>query len=112
MKTLCKIRSLCRAITAFEKEMERVCHLSLNEGMLLCILSNEKLMTSGEIAEALDLTPSNTSKIIRSLEQKGFLHRDLGNQDKRQMYFSLTDAGTRQLDVIHSDELQIPDLLK
>ena len=39
--------------------------LSLNEGMLLCTLLNTPKLTSSEIAEALGLSASNASKIIR-----------------------------------------------
>ncbi len=95
METLCKIRDLYRAIAEFETRFEKAHHLCLNEGMLLCCLSRKKRLSSGEIAEQLGLSNSNTSKVIRSVEDKGYIERNLGDCDKRQMYFSLTEAQSR-----------------
>ena len=63
--------------------------LSLNEGMLLCTLLNTPKLTSSEIAEALGLSASNASKIIRSVEEKKLITRLVGKADKRQMHFAL-----------------------
>lgn len=83
METLCKIRDLYRAIAEFETRFEKAHHLCLNEGMLLCCLSRKKRLSSGEIAEQLGLSNSNTSKVIRSVEDKGYIERNLGDCDKR-----------------------------
>lgn len=64
METLCKIRDLYRAIAEFETRFEKAHQLCLNEGMLLCCLSRKKRLSSGEIAEQLGLSNSNTSKVI------------------------------------------------
>lgn len=82
METLCKIRDLYRAIAEFETRFEKAHHLCLNEGMLLCCLSRKKRLSSGEIAEQLGLSNSNTSKVIRSVEDKGYIERNLGDCDK------------------------------
>ena len=76
METLCKIRDLYRAIAEFETRFEKAHHLCLNEGMLLCCLSRKKRLSSGEIAEQLGLSNSNTSKVIRSVEDKGYIERN------------------------------------
>lgn len=111
METLCKIRTIYKAVTSFENEMESMYHLGLNEGMLLCSLSSSERMSSGEIADVLGLTPSNTSKVIRSVEMKGMIERVLGEVDKRQMYFSLTEKGKIVLADIRCDNIKVPDLL-
>ena len=46
-------------------------------------------LTSSEIAEALGLSTSNTSKVIRSVEGKKLITRLIGKEDKRQMRFLL-----------------------
>ena len=84
MNTLCKIREVSRAIAEFEQRFEQEYHLSINEGVLLCCLARHGELSSGEIAEVLRLTCSNTSKVIRSVERKGFVTRKLGEDDKRQ----------------------------
>lgn len=112
METLCKIRDIYRAVAAFEVEFEKQHNLCLNEGMLLCTLSKVERLSSGEIAEALGLTTSNTSKVIRSVEDKELIERDLGRVDKRQMYFSLTEKGRQALSKINCNNQKIPDLLQ
>ena len=96
MEDLCKIRDVYRAIAEFETQFMQQYNLSLNEGMLLCTLLNTPRLTSGEIAEALGLTCSNTSKLIRSVEEKKLIARIIGKVDKRQMHFSLTAEGKEQ----------------
>ena len=112
MKTLCRIRDINRAVSTFETEMIKKHHLCLNEGMLLCTLSKEEQLTSGEIADTLGLTASNASKVIKSVEDKALVKRVIGDVDKRQMYFSLTSSGREALAKIDCGNIELPDLLK
>lgn len=112
METLCKIRDIYRSIIDFEIRFEKCHNLSLNEGMLLCSLMKEGRLSSGEIAFLLRLTTSNTSKVIRSAEEKGLIERELGDKDKRQMYFVLTPEGRTKLEAVKCEQVEIPELLK
>ena len=100
METLCRIRDIYRAIAEFEVKFMQEFDLSLNEGMLLCTLLNTPKLTSSEIAEALGLSASNTSKVIRSVEDKKLITRLVGKTDKRQMHFALTPEGKSRITVI------------
>ncbi len=111
MDTLCRIREISRTIAEFEQRFEQQYRLSMNEGVLLCCLARHGELSSGEIAETLRLTCSNTSKVIRSVENKGFVMRKLGEDDKRQMYFSLTEAGRAELDRLQPCSVALPELL-
>lgn len=108
---LCKIRDVYRAIYEFEIGFQERYDLCLNEGMLLCSL-NEKERTSTDLATVLGLTTSNTSKVIKLVEKKGLVERKIGEVDKRQMYFSLTQEGKKRISSIKCNELEIPELLK
>ena len=101
-KCICHLRSIYRAITALEQEMQKLHGININEGMLLCLLSENKSLTSGEIAEALGLTCSNTSKIIS---------RVMGKTDKREMYFSLSAAGKKRLEEMKDCDWELPEIL-
>ena len=70
MEDLCKIRDVYRAIAEFETQFIQQYNLSLNEGMLLCALLDNPRLNAGEIAEALGLSHSYTSILIRSVEEK------------------------------------------
>lgn len=104
VKTLCKIRDLYRSISEFELKFQESHDISLNEGMLLCTLSDKKL-SSSEIAEVLGLTNSNASKVIKSVEKKGLVERTIGEHDKRQMYFVLSEKGSDRLTSIKCQDI-------
>ena len=112
MEKLCRIRELQRAVNRFEAALERSYGICLNEGMALCSLSKAGRLSCGELGEMLGLTPSNTSKVLRSVEGKGYVNRELGTNDKRQMYFSLTEKGRVLLGSINCEEIETPELLK
>lgn len=111
VKTLCQIRDIYRAIAEFEIDFQHNFDMCLNEGMLLCSLNINKY-SSSEIAEVLGLSNSNTSKVIKSVEKKGLVKRMVGKDDKRQMYFVLTDTGRKKLEAIKCGEFAIPEILK
>lgn len=110
MKKFCVIRDICRSIGEYENEFYKVHSMCLNEGMVLCSLKEGRL-SSGEIAAKLNLTCSNTSKLLRSVEEKGYIERDMGEHDRRQMYFTLTSEGEKFLEIIEKDEVPVPEPL-
>lgn len=112
MESFCKIRDVYRAITDFEAQFEKRYGLGLNEGSLLCALHEMGRLSSGDIAKQLNLTQSNASKVIRAAENKGLVQRSLGDDDKRQMYFSLTPEGERCLTRLHCCDIEVPAVLK
>lgn len=107
---LCKIREIYRTIQLFEQDFEKEYQISLNEGMLLCILAKAGTASSGYLANELGLTCSNTSKVIKSVEKKGLIARELGQQDRRQMYFSLSPGGEQLLGKIKCSGLEMPEI--
>ncbi|MDD2961551.1 MAG: MarR family transcriptional regulator [Muribaculaceae bacterium] len=111
MDKLCKIRDVQRGVISFELQFEKRYGICMNVGMLLCSLSKTERLSSGELGELLGLTPSNMSKVIASAENKNLIERFLCKEDKRQMRFSLTDAGRALIASINCDDLSIPDVL-
>ena len=100
----CAIRELQRQIESFEEELRREYGICLNEGMALCSLGHAGELSSGELGELLALTPSNTSKVLASVESKGLVVRALGAKDRRRMYFSLTEKGHELLQSVNNCE--------
>ncbi|MDL2209160.1 winged helix DNA-binding protein [Parabacteroides sp. OttesenSCG-928-O15] len=111
VSTLCQIRDVYRAIYEFELNFQQSHNLGLNEGMLLCSL-NAQTYSSNELATILGLTSSNTSKVIKSVEKKRLIKRIVGKEDKRQMYFTLTELGRKKLESIKCAEFNIPESLR
>lgn len=111
MKRLCKIRDLQHTITSLEHSFNNKYGICFNEGALLCLLSEkEEPLTSGEISELLNLSHSNASKVISSAEDKGYIHRELGHHDKRNMYFNITTDGKNLMESIDYSILNIDEL--
>ncbi|HIR38735.1 MAG TPA: MarR family transcriptional regulator [Candidatus Limisoma gallistercoris] len=108
---LCKIRDLQRSIAQFESAFEKRYGISLNEGMVLCSLKKSSKLSAAELGNLLGLTHSNTSKVIKSVESKGYILRTIGNYDKRQMYFSLTDQGKQIIASVKCDMTGMPEIL-
>ena len=105
MNTICKMRDIYKALSVFETAFE--------EAMVLCALREAgKEITSTAISERTEMAPSHTSKVIRAVEDKGLIRRSLGEVDKRQMYFSLTEAGKKRLDELDLDKVEVPEILK
>lgn len=109
-KELCRIRDVARAVAHFEQNLQTEFGLNLNEAMLLCSLFEQEIRSSGEIGQLLGLTSSNASKVICSVEKKGFIKRSYGRNDKRQMYFSLTTKGSEKIEQLRSSDIFIPDV--
>lgn len=113
---LCRIRDIQRSVAAFEQAFTRVYGLSLNEGMVLCSLSQGEPLSAGQLGELLGLSASNASKVLAAAEHKGLVERSLGTTDRRQMYFSLTASGYALLahirEGMRAGEVECPELLR
>ncbi len=107
------MRDVYKALADFETAFEKEYSLSLNEAMVLCALQESgREMTASAIGERTGMTPSNVSKVIRSVEDKGLIQRSIGQVDKRQMNFCLTDAGKERLHALSLEKVPIPQLFR
>ncbi|HEY9551134.1 MAG TPA: winged helix DNA-binding protein [Prevotella sp.] len=109
---ICRLRDVYRAIAALDNNFQKCFGLNINEAMLLCTLNEKGQLTSGEIADCLGLSCSNTSKVIASVEKQGLLRRRMGKEDRRQMNFSLTKKGTEMLSKVKCDAIELPEVLQ
>ena len=64
----------------------------------LDLLDQHGLMTTGEIAGSLDLSRGVVSKLIKSLESKGWVSVKETPKDRRVRTVALTTIGKRELD--------------
>lgn len=108
---ICLLRDICNSIARYEQLFLTEHSITLNEGMVLCSLKRSS-RSSGEIAKEINLACSNTSKLIRTIEEKGLIKRDVGVEDRRQMYFSLSESGKSKLKEIEEGTLQFDEPLK
>lgn len=111
VKAFCRIREIHKAVCDIETRLEHEFGVNLNECILLCLLSSEGSLSSGDIAEKMGLTHSNASKVIKSAENKGLVERSLGSCDKRQMYFSVTASGADKLGTVDAGIWEWPECI-
>ena len=105
------MRELLKALSELETQLINTYGISLNEAMVLCSIGGETV-TAGTIVERTGMTPSHASKTISLIEKKEMVTRHLGRQDKRQMYFTLTEKGKNCLEEIKKQGVDIPELLR
>ncbi len=107
MEEICKIKDLYRTLYIFEREFQAKNDITINEAMLLCSLKEGSPRSAHEICEFIGLSSSRGSRIINTTEQKGFIKRNMGKEDKRQMIFTLTESGKSKLDEMNKKKLEI-----
>ncbi len=111
MEKLCRIRDIQRSVIKFERDFMAHYGICLNGAMALYILNQHSELTAGEISSLLQLTPSNTSKVISSIEDREYIERSFCSKDKRQMRFKINTKGKKLLDSIDCKKLGICESL-
>lgn len=54
-------------------------------------------VTGSELAELMEQTLSSVSKMIKNLEEKGYVTRNPSSKDRRVSYIAVTDKGRRKI---------------
>lgn len=111
MKLVCRIREIYKGLSELESEFLRVFGNNVNEMVVICSLSEGRLSAS-EISLKTGMTASHLSKVMKLVENKGFVVREFGEMDKRQMYFELSNEGIELLRMVDEVDLHIPELLR
>lgn len=110
MELICVVRDVYKALGEFEVKFMNKFGICVNEMIVLCSLSEERLSAS-KLSEKTGMRASHLSKVIRSAEDKNLITRKLGETDRRQMYFKLTDEGCKMLEFYDKNRMVIPDIL-
>ncbi|CAK7079057.1 MAG: hypothetical protein PARBA_03310 [Parabacteroides sp.] len=110
MESICIIKDIYKTLYQFEKAFADVHEITINEAMLLCCLKDGETKSAGTICEYIGLSNSRVSKVITSVENKGYIRRNINKEDKRQMFFSLTSAGKEKVRQMMNAELRFDGL--
>lgn len=85
--------------------MERI-GLYRGQAILLLTLAEgdgqQTLLTHSEIAEKLHISPAAASKVIKRMEELGYVQRDPDPNDERVSRVTLLEGGRAKLDDIHA----------
>ena len=75
-------------------ESVRRCHLPPGEmGILRCLCENTGPVTPRELCARMRVRPPTVSAMLSRMEQKNLILRLPGEEDRRQIFLSVTDAG-------------------
>lgn len=110
METICRLKDIYKALYNFEKEFAETNGITINEGMVLCCMKDGQPHVATNLCEFVGLSNSRVSRIINSVESKGFIMRQIGVEDKRQMVFTLTDQGRQKIEEMMRKDLDLSDL--
>ena len=110
MEAICVIKDIYKTLYQFEKTFSDVHEITINEAMLLYCLKDNQPKSAGTICEYIGLSNSRVSKVITSVENKGFIDRTMSKEDKRQMFFSLTPKGKEKVQKMMNAELRFDGL--
>lgn len=112
MEEICKLKDIYKSLYNFEKEFAEKNGITINEGMVLCCMKDGKPKSANELCGFVGLSNSRVSRIINTVETKGYIIREMGAVDKRQMIFTLTEAGSQKIKEIMKQELNLSELVK
>lgn len=111
MESICQIKNIYKALYTFEKEFAIRFSMTINEAMLLCCMKDRKPHSAFDIAEFIGLSNSRVSKIITTVEEKGWIRREIGTEDKRKMIFTLSESGEEVVQRMMKQPLSFNDML-
>lgn len=111
MIRFCDLIEEYRAINEFEQRFHSTSNLCVNEAILLCLLHKENSLSASEIVSQLFLPAPHVSKLIKSLEKKGYISRKIDKKDKRKMIFSLNKNGVEKIQQISAYGVQLASLV-
>ena len=75
------------------KRMEAAAGVSAAQRMVLRILNKKPRATAGAVAKVLRVHPSTLTGVLRRLEERGLVKREVDEEDRRRALFTLTKAG-------------------
>lgn len=110
MEAICKLKDIYKALYHFEKEFSEKNGITINEGMILCCLKNGEPKSANELCDFVGLSNSRVSRVLNTIESKGYIERKIGTLDKRQMIFTLTDLGKQKMEEMLSKDIDLSQL--
>lgn len=110
MEQICKLKDIYKALYNFEKKFAEENGITINEGMILCCLKDGKPRSANDLCDFVGLSHSRVSRVINTVEEKGYIIREMGIKDKRQMIFTLSEQGKKKVKEMLKREMNFSEL--
>lgn len=110
MEPICKLKEIYKVLYTFEKGFAENNGITINEAMVLCCMKDGEPKAASQLCEFVGLSNSRVSRVINTMESKGFISREMGLKDKRQMIFTLTNLGLEKIKDMQSQNTAFSSL--
>lgn len=75
--------------------------LTVLESRLLLEIYENKLQTANDLVSFLDIDKGYLSRVLKSLEKRGYIEQTIDDLDKRSKLLGLTELGRNTLEIIN-----------
>lgn len=93
LRILRALRRITRSIALHSRQLAAVSHITAPQLMCLRTVITHGPLTATAISRDMHVSPSTVVGILDRLEDKGFVRRERGREDRRIVFVSVTDAG-------------------
>ena len=90
-----------------QEHIRMICNLSIAEYRGIMAQKNGEEMSCQEIAKAMDLSPSRSSRVIDNLVRKGYFIRKTNRNDRRSVAVTLSTKGNEVKEKIKQNRDQL-----
>ena len=118
-EALAEFRYQIRRFQRFSEEVARAAELEPQQHQLLLAVKGapDGQLTIGGVAERLQIQHHSAVELVARAEARGLVNRYRGEIDRRQVFVTLTEAGTtalQELSAAHHREMQTaaPELIR
>ncbi len=95
------LMNICRMRARLADQLMEKSHIFRGQGMMLMFISAHDGLTHSEIADWLKISPAAATKVIKRLEEEGYLQRRPDANDERVSRVFIRDEGRAVIDDIH-----------
>lgn len=97
-QVLIELRRILRATQLNARDLARVSGMTTSQLIVLQNLKAHGEMTPRQIALSMNLTQATVTSLLDRLQERGWIIRRRGEQDRRRVHVQITEAGRKQLE--------------
>lgn len=93
-----ELRRIMRATQLGARSLARESGMTTSQLIVLQVLNTQGEMTARQIAQSMNLTQATVTSLLDRLQERQWITRKRGEQDRRRVHVSLTREGQRQIE--------------
>src|SRR5690606_13944975 len=96
-EVITELRRIIRATQLSARTLARESGMTTSQLIVLQLLKAQGEMTARQIADAMNLTQATVTSLLDRLQDRRWIARQRGREDRRRVHVRLTEEGERQL---------------